>query len=234
MLTERTEVITSLVPRGSRVVDIGTDHGFIPVYLVEKGICPKAYATDVSAASLGKAQKLIQQRGLSGCIETRQGNGLSVIKPGEADSAIIAGMGGLLIRDILEQAPETVKTISTMILQPMVAAAKLRKWLIHHDFMIIDEELTREDRRFYEIIVVTHGRQSFENEIDYEISPKLIEKRHPLLPDYLQKKLNGFQEMMKQLQGEHTTKATRRYEELEKKKIAYEEVYHWLANAKSL
>jgi len=232
-LSGRLKAIADAVPKCRAVADIGTDHGYIPLYLVQNNIVDMAVAVDISSGSLGKAEKLVAQTELGDVIDTRLGNGLEVLKLGEVDTIIIAGMGGLLIRDILNAYPDTARA-ATLILQPMVAQENLRKWLIGNGFMIIDEELVREDRRFYEIITAVAGYQTVEKEIYYEIGYRLIENQHPLLEEFVLHKIRSLETIIEALDTVGTQAAWQRQEELGTKLKQYKEVYRWDVRSKKL
>ncbi len=100
-LSNRLETIASFVTEGYVVADIGTDHGYIPIYLTSNGNCPRAYAMDVNKGPLSRAQEHISQYGLDAYIETRLSDGLEALKPGEGDTLVIAGMGGPLVEKIV-------------------------------------------------------------------------------------------------------------------------------------
>ncbi len=231
-LVSRLATVASFVKKGSIPVDVGTDHGYIPVYLIEKGICAKVYATDISRGSLKKAEDFVLQRAMEDRIVIRLGSGLSIIRPGEVNVVIIAGMGGYMIRDILEESPAVLEKVDRLILQPMIAQEPLRRWLISNDYSIVDEELVQEDNRFYEIIVACHGTEKYEKEIYFDIGLKLLEKRHPLLPAYLEKKMENCRGLINHLKAKGTVKAMNRYKELIKKLNEYEEVYQWVVHAR--
>ena len=177
MLKGRLLAIAKEVPPSKCIADIGTDHGLVPVWLIENGIVQKAIITDISSKSLAKAEGLIKQRGLESKIEARTGDGLKPIKPGEVDTVIMAGMGGMLIRNILTDAPCVAEKVKRFVLQPMTAQSALRKWLVENGYAIVDETLVREDSRFYEIIVATHGSQRIYNEVYYDIGYMLIKRK---------------------------------------------------------
>nr|WP_245522806.1 class I SAM-dependent methyltransferase [Thermoanaerobacter italicus] len=140
-LTERLRKIAEYIPHGSKVADIGTDHGFIPVYLIKSKIATYVVASDLNKGSLNKAVKEVQKRNLQSLIDTRLGNGLHVLLPGEVDVVVIAGMGGILITKILEEGKDIAKTIKKFLLQPMRDSAYLREYLIENGYKICDEEL---------------------------------------------------------------------------------------------
>lgn len=229
ILSKRLSAIAMNVPHVKTAADIGTDHGYIPVYLIKNKVADRVVAADISPGSLAKARKLIAQEGLESRIEARLGSGLSVLKPGEADAIIIAGMGGMLIRDILEDGKAAADQAAALILQPMTAQDILRKWLIGHGFTIVDEVLTQEDSRFYEVIVAAPGYQETPEEIYYEVGYKLIEKRDPLLKSYLIKKIRHLENMMEHLKMQNTFNAQDRMKEVSRKVSEYRRICQWLA-----
>lgn len=180
------------------VCDIGTDHGYIPIYLVQNGV-KKVIATDISKDSAYKALQNIRSFQLEDQIQVRVGNGLNVLSDNEADTVIIAGMGGLLIREILSQG--VPKGVQKIILQPMRSVYELRKYLAENDFQIIDETLVYEGKRLYNIVSVRKGTEENNNEFDYFFGAKLIEKNHPLLIDYAKKEHRRILKRIKGLAG---------------------------------
>ncbi|RBP45515.1 tRNA (adenine(22)-N(1))-methyltransferase [Garciella nitratireducens] len=223
-LTPRLQKIVNHVPEKTICGDIGTDHAYIPIYLVQNKICPKVIATDICKGPLEIAQKQIKVSGFQKQIEIRLGNGLKPIEPGEIETVIIAGMGGLLIRDILECSKETTKKIKIFILQPMSAQRELRQYLIKNNFKIIKEDLAREDQRIYEIIIAIHGKQGRERDIYLDIPKFLIEERHPLLIPFIEKKKKEILKIMKQCEGKYTPNAESKLKECRKKIKKIEEV----------
>lgn len=223
-LSRRLEKIASFIPKNSIVADIGTDHGYIPVYLIENNISKKVIGTDISKGSLNKIVDLIKLEGLEDKIEARLGNGLEVIRPFEVDSVIVSGMGGILIKKILAEDLDTTRSINNYILQPMIGVIELRKYLIANNFEIIDEELVLEDDKYYEIMLARKGKQHVMNDIDYEISRILIEKRHPLLSRFLEYKIDKTNKIMYEIQKIETEKSNNKYEELTEMLGRYKEV----------
>lgn len=223
-LSERLMTIANLVPNNSIVADIGTDHGYIPAYLIENKISKKAIGTDISKGSLDKIIDYVKEIGCEDNIDTRLGDGLEVIKPYEVDTVIIAGMGGLLIRDILEKDKKISNSITNFILQPMVASKELREYLIENNFEIIKEELVKEENKYYEIIYAKKGKSFADKEIYYEISPLLISGKHPLLKEFIENKINMAENIRKELEGIDTEKSQERYVELTNTIKAYKEV----------
>ena len=227
-LTPRLQVIAKHVPQNSICGDIGTDHAYIPLYLIKNGICKRVIATDINQGPINIAQEQINAAGYSRYIETRLGNGLEPIEPGEIDSVVIAGMGGLLIKNILEASPEVTKSIKTFILQPMVAQRELREYLLANNYAIIEEDLAKEDRRIYEIIIATHGKQDLEHPAFLDVGKSLIDKKHPLLKPLIDRKRAKIQKIIQQCEGKGTPNAEDRIKECLDKIKSLEEVGKWL------
>ena len=157
-LTDRLQMIADGIRAGETMADIGTDHGFLPIFLAESGICPHVIMTDISDGSLTKAEtdlRLAQGEGnaeLEGRTELRLGDGLSVLKPGEVDVVVIAGMGGILMTEILGADPEKTGSFGRFILQPRNNPGRLRAFLLDRGFRITREQIVREHRFLCEII----------------------------------------------------------------------------------
>ena len=160
MLTERLEKIKNLVEKSNIVLDVGTDHGYVPISLINEKRASKVIAADINEGPLKNAQKNIRLAGLSKVIETRLGSGLVPLKKGEADTVIIAGMGGILIADILKESYEKAIMAEKLILQPMYSQEVLRAYLIENGFEIIKEYLVRENDKIYNIIESKPGQEN--------------------------------------------------------------------------
>jgi tRNA (adenine22-N1)-methyltransferase len=187
----RLKLIADKIPRCGILADIGTDHAYIPVYAVLNDITKKALATDIRSGPVEIAQKNIRKYGLQQNIEARLGNGLDPVSGQETDVIVIAGMGGVLIQEILRNGIEKAKKAGLLILQPMNAVEVIRKWLNENGFEIIDEALAMEESKLYNVICSKWtGRCSEFDEYDYYMGNKLINGSDPLLKNYLEKKLN--------------------------------------------
>jgi tRNA (adenine22-N1)-methyltransferase len=189
-LKGRLRLIADKIPKCGILVDIGTDHAYIPVYAVMNGITEKALATDIKIGPVEIAQKNIRKYGLQQNIETRLGSGLDPICGHETDVIVIAGMGGMLIQEILFNGIEKAKKAGLIILQPMNAVEVIRKWLNENGFEIIDEALAMEESKLYNVICSKWtGRRVKFDDYDYYVGYKLINGSDPLLKNYLEKKL---------------------------------------------
>ena len=195
MLDKRLKKIFDLCPRCDVMADIGTDHGHLPVELIKQGKVNRAIACDISAPSLKKAEFSARFSGLSSKIETRLGSGLDKIGKDEVQCVVIAGMGGLLIADILKTAYEKIGN-EVFILQPMTSACELRRELSENGFCIYDEDMAEEGGKLYNIICVRKGEML---DYDFENGSKLLKKRHPLLKIQLEQKCSKLERIIEQI-----------------------------------
>ena len=202
-LTDRLLKIASLVDNGKRIADIGTDHGYIPVYLLNQNKIQYAILGDVNKGPLENARKEVTRNKLQDKVDLRLGSGIEVLKENEVDEIIIAGMGGMLINNLLKANEKVAHTTEKLILQPMQAPEELRMFLYQNGYKILDEHLVREEHRLYEIIVCKYEELE-PQEIDpiyYEIGLKLIQNNDPLLNDFIENKIRINQNVLKKLEG---------------------------------
>lgn len=197
-LSKRLEFIADHIDKIISLSDIGTDHGYIPLYALRKGLCERAIASDINKDPLDKARLNALLEGMGDELEFRLGGGLEPLKDGEVQAVIIAGMGGKLIRDILEKDIAKVDNLDYLILQPAQNPEGLREYLYTNDYEIISEDLCKDDGKYYELFKVK--RKKDENtELDsiyYEISPKLLMSKHPLMKEYLESKLQNYNKIL--------------------------------------
>lgn len=154
VLSKRLAAVAAYVTRGNRVCDVGCDHGFIPIYLVQQGISPYVLAMDVRKGPLMQAQTHIEECGLTQYIETRLSDGLDACLIGESDTLICAGMGGRLMMHILRDCPEKTASFRELILQPQSEIKEFRRFLREQGYLITDENMIEEDGKFYPMMRV--------------------------------------------------------------------------------
>lgn len=154
-LTPRLRAIADQVPKGAKLADIGTDHGYLPVWLVLNGVVDSAIAADLRKGPLERAKQTAARYGVEGKLRFRLCDGLAGIAPEEADVIAIAGMGGDTIAAILAAAPWTRE--KTLLLQPMTAQPELRRWLSAHGYAIQSERAAREGQRLYCVLAASGG-----------------------------------------------------------------------------
>lgn len=176
------------------MADIGTDHGFLPVYLWEAGICPKVIMSDISSGSLSKAAENCRSLHPETEFDLRLGSGLEVLQAGEVEAVAIAGMGGILMTEILGADADKARSFKKLILQPRNRIGQLRYWLYNNCFSITNEKLVREGRFICEVLTVVPKevavtRELGADDIEYEFPYKLLEFRNELTEEYLLRKL---------------------------------------------
>lgn len=188
-LDNRLQKIADLVPQGVKLADVGTDHAYLPAALLMDKKISFAVAADVAVEPCQVAKTTLAMYGLTQCSEVRQGDGLKVLQPDECNCVVMAGMGGGTIVDILTVSPEVAHSAELLILQPMQGANLLRQFLCVNGYEFLDEELVEDGKYLYEIIVVRHKDEGIGHKeeglgfkVECLIGPKLLEKKHSLLP----------------------------------------------------
>lgn len=151
-LSQRLNTICKLIPPGSRLADIGSDHALLPTYAVQEGRAVSAIAGEVNRGPYDAAAKQVAEAGLQDKISVRLGDGLAAIQPGEADVITIAGMGGALIVRILTEGKAKLEGVSRLILQPNVGEDLVRRWLLQEGWLLRGETILQEDGKIYEVL----------------------------------------------------------------------------------
>ena len=157
VLSERLAAAALFVPRGSSAADIGTDHGYIPIWLVQNDVCRSVIASDIGALPLEHAKRSAAEYGEAENIDFRLCAGLDGIRSDEADTIIIAGMGGETIAAILAAAPWTGDGAHLLILQPMTKIPFLRAWLAENGYRFENEKLVWENNGYFPVMAVRGG-----------------------------------------------------------------------------
>lgn len=157
VLSDRMRAVASMVTAGNRVCDVGCDHGFVSIYLVEQRLSPAVLAMDVRSGPLGAAREHIAERGLEESITTRMSDGLHNYNIGEADTLICAGMGGGLMRRILSENSAKTDSFQELVLQPQSEIEQFRAWLREQGYRITEEKMVAEDGKFYPMMRVDVG-----------------------------------------------------------------------------
>ncbi len=204
-LSKRLQALADMVTPGNRVADVGCDHGFLSIYLVQQGISPYVIAADVRTGPLSAAEAHVAEHRLEAYIETRLSDGLEKYHPGEADTLICAGMGGPLMQRILMEHEDVTLAFKELILQPQSELWEFRVFLRKRGFAVTEENILCEDGKYYFMFRVTPGCEEIcEEAEDYQrlwdkYGRMLLEKRHPVLKEYLEKSLKSNQAVRKQL-----------------------------------
>lgn len=159
VLSPRLKAIAAMVEDGSRLADIGTDHGYLPIWLLEEGKIPLAIAMDVREGPLLRAGAHVEEHGLSDRVSLRLGDGFSALSPEEADGAVIAGMGGPLTIRILEGGRKTAKSLRYLVLSPQSELQAVRRYLLEQGYGILAEDMVLDEGKYYTVIKAAYGKK---------------------------------------------------------------------------
>ena len=194
-LSKRLQMVADCV-RYSRVADIGTDHGYLPIYLALEGRLISGVACDVRRGPLEKAKENIRFYGLGNKISARLGDGLFPVEPEEVDCAVIAGMGGMLMIDILKRGVHITSSLKQLVLQPQRDIPAVRRYLHQAGYRIEKEDMVREDGKYYTAISAVWGNETYQKEEEYLFGKMLIEEKHPVLKQYLTERLHKIEHIL--------------------------------------
>lgn len=214
-ISKRLTWILNKMDKCNVIMDVGTDHGYIPIELIKRNIADKVIASDINKDPLKKAKINISLEGLSNKIDLRLGGGLEPLKDKEAQGILIAGMGGNLIRDILENDMSKVKNIDYLILQPAQNPEVLREYLYTGNYEVIDEDICLDEGKYYELFKVRYKENSSTKleDIFYEVSPLLLNKKSEVFKEYLEEKIEKYKKVSSFIKDE-TEHALARKKEL--------------------
>lgn len=228
-LSKRLSAVANLVTVTGILADVGTDHGYIPVFLAGEKRIQSAIAMDVNRGPLERAQEHIRQFGLEERIETRLSDGLAALAPGEADGIVIAGMGGALMKRILQQGENVAHTAKELILQPQSEIMDFRRFLWESGYEITAEDMVFEDGKYYPMmraVYVEKGKDEAGNipvvseeysEADilaFRYGGKLLAQKHPVLRQYLHRQKEQKVQILEKLQQNARQDVSTRKEEL--------------------
>ncbi len=223
-LSKRLQAVADLITPGNRVADIGCDHAYTSIYLVKHDISPHIIAMDVNQGPIDRARENILKYRCEDKIEVRRSNGLEKLGAEEADSIIIAGMGGGLTIQILSERIELVKTLRELVLQPQSEIYKVREMLKEHDFLITDENMIKEDGKYY-VMMKAKRSNLVDNQEEYVLTEEehfqygrlLLEQKHPILLEFLLWDLSICEDIVNSLELETSDNAMLRRREIQEK-----------------
>ena len=226
-LDARLQAVLDFVPEGGAVADIGTDHSYLAAALIGEGRAEHVIASDLNLGPCEAARRTVREQNLKEQIEVRQGDGLTVLAPGEVQTACIAGMGGALMADILEAAPLVVKKLHALVLQPMNGEYELRHYLYQHSWHIADETLVVADDRIYTVIRAEKGRRKMPDPLTLEIGPVLWEKKPELLRHHIESLLFATRRATAGMEKSERAKKSAKYKKMKERIKALEERLVW-------
>lgn len=216
VVSERLRAVTELVTKGNRVADIGCDHAYTSIYLVEKGIAPCAIAMDINAGPIERAKENVALYGLTDKIVVRRSDGVKELEAGEADTLLITGMGGLLMKKILSDKPEVTHTAKELVLQPQSEVEELRRFLHNIGFVIVAEQMQKEDGKFYVMFRAKKGEIPVWTDLEYRYGAYLLKERSAVFLEYIAWELQQKEQILGNLEQIETEKAMVRREQLKK------------------
>lgn len=202
-LSQRLKLVADLVPQGSRVADIGSDHAYLPAYMLLNHQIDFAVAGEVIKGPFENAQQEVTKHQLTGSLVPRLADGLAAIEADDHINVItICGMGGSLISQILDAHPEKLVGVKRLILQPNVGEGELRSWLVQHHYEIMTERLITEDDQFYEIIVAEPTQVPVAyNQRELTFGPELIMHQGPVFQAKWQQEIDRLKQVISQIQN---------------------------------
>lgn len=224
VLSKRLQMLARLVTPGNRAADVGCDHGFLSVYLVQAGISPGVIAMDVRKGPLAAASRHIRDWGLEAYIEVRLSDGLNALAPGEAESLVCAGMGGRLMERLLTRGLDKARGMRELVLQPQSELSAFRQFLRRAGFVVTAEDMVFEEGKYYFAMRAAPGEGSFSGGEDPRESlydrfgEKLLSQRHPLLPRFLRQQEALLERLSRQMQELGSERAKMRLTQIEKER----------------
>lgn len=210
-LSRRMQAVADMVSEENRVCDVGCDHGYVSIYLVQSGRAPSALAMDVNEGPLLRAKDHVRRYGVEPYITLRLSDGLSAYRIGEADSLICAGMGGRLLLKILSKEPEKTADFKELILQPQSEIALFRRTLRENGYVLLEEDMIYEEGKFYPLmkvkkagqdVVKSEAKSREQQEMEDLLGPLLLKTKNPVLFQFIERELSVKREILYTLQGQ--------------------------------
>lgn len=204
-LSKRLEAVASFVPTGAVLADIGSDHAYLPCYLVHKGAISRAIAGEVVKGPYESAVRQVRTEGLTENITVRLADGLAAVHPDDkVDAVTIAGMGGPLIVSILEKRPEALENVTRLVLQPNIHAKVIREWALQNGWAILNEEILEEDGKVYEILVLQRGEETL-TEAEILLGKQLIAAKSEVFVEKWTKEIANWERVLKSIEKAEAT-----------------------------
>ena len=226
-VSRRLRAIAAMVETGSLLADIGTDHGYLPIWLLEEKRIPSAIAADVREGPLLRAKAHVKERGLSGLVDLRLGDGLSVLAPGEADAAVLAGMGGPLMARLLREGQETAKSFRYLVLSPQSDLFFFRNYLLTNGYRILDEDMVFDEGKYYTVIKAApfrpgRGEEKPWDSIEKAYGRYLLQSGNPVVLRFLQKEKATYEAIKRDLLAAEGQRTKERLSQVESALLALE------------
>ena len=218
-LSDRLQRISQFVTKGNVLADIGTDHGYIPIYLVEKGIVRYAYACDVKDGPLERAKEHIKEHSLEDKIETVKSDGLQNLEKNQADTILIAGMGGALTIDILSKGIDVLNTAKELIVSPHSEINLVRKYIYSIGYEITKEDMIIDSSKYYVVMKWVKAKEKIKsyNECELLYGPLLLKNKNQTLFTYLNHEMSNYEKIYKNIIDTDNEETIKRREDIKRR-----------------
>lgn len=231
-LSKRLKMVADNVTVGNRVADIGCDHAYISIYLIQNQIAPSVIAMDINEGPLLRAKENIRKYGMEDKIEIRLSDGAKKLQMEEADTILIGGMGGALIVKILSDSLTVIRNAKELVLQPQAEIHLVRKYLHSIGFGIADENMTMDEGKYYTVIKAVKREEIYEKEIFYLYGKLLLQLQNSCLKEFLVHKQKKYGELMKELEDQSSDKSKQRLDELKQELESIQESLSYFGRSK--
>lgn len=204
-LSKRLQAVADLGKFTGSMADIGTDHGYIPIYLVQTKKVSNAIAMDIGKGPLLRAKEHIEKYHLTSYIQTRLSDGAKALQEQEVSSIVIAGMGGALVQKILKDSEQIFHSVEEIILQPQSEVEQTRHFLYEEGYIILSEDMVLEDGKYYPMMRVSYQEKTDNNpykkasDIEFLYGAYLLNEKHLVLKDYLKREAVIYKELLEKL-----------------------------------
>lgn len=199
-LSKRLAAVAALAEGAECLADVGTDHGYVPIFLVQSGKAARAMAMDVREGPLARARENVRRFGLEDRISLRLSDGLRALAPGEADTVVIAGMGGALTVRILTEGCGALAGVQKLILQPQSEIPMVRRFLLENGWSVTAEDMVEEDGKFYPMMRAVHGTAGIWSPMELKFGKFLLEGKNACLARFLAREEKTYRAMAKDLE----------------------------------
>ena len=221
-ISKRLHALADMITEGAVLADVGTDHAYIPIYLLQTGRIPRAFAMDIGRGPLLKAGEHVEAFGLGDYITLRLSDGVAALSKGEADSILIAGMGGGVMLHILEEGKEVIAAAKELILQPQSEIERVRKYIYKEGYIIDRENMVLEDGKYYPMMHIVPGEakeapSAYSHEewqVIYRYGEKLLQEKNQTLHQYLLYRTRQYEKILENLKNQQKETAEKRRKEI--------------------
>ena len=216
--------VAQTVTPGYRVADIGTDHGYVPIYLIKNGLAEHVIAMDINAGPLERARENITQNGLEEEIEVRLSDGFEKLEKNEAEIACISGLGGELMKNILFRGSDVVNKLNELVLSPHSEIPEVRAYVHRIEHRIINEEMVKDDGKYYTIIKTHSGKEEQYSALEYKYGKLLLERKEEVFKGFLEQKRQKDYLILENLKNGDNIASALRYEQIKSEVAEIEKI----------